>query len=100
MNSEVIRIPLSKSKMVLLISGAIVLVLASGWLLYKVWALGEIFLLIVAGGISIIGILFFVFLGTQLFLKLFDNQPGLIITEEGIQDNSSGVSAGLLNGSI
>src|SRR6185437_9658806 len=42
------------------------------------------------------GILFFGFVGFYLFKKLFDKKPGLIISNEGIVDNSGGLSAGFI----
>ncbi|KAA9042018.1 hypothetical protein FW778_08380 [Ginsengibacter hankyongi] len=45
---------------------------------------------------GLLGILFFGFIGVFLFKKVWDKSPGLIISEEGITDNSSGVSAGFI----
>jgi hypothetical protein len=42
------------------------------------------------------GILFFGFLGLTILKILMKNGPGLIISEEGITDHSSGVSAGFI----
>jgi hypothetical protein len=43
-----------------------------------------------------IAIVFFGFVGFLLLKKLIDNTPGLIISENGITDNSSGVPAGFI----
>lgn len=43
-----------------------------------------------------LGIVFFGFLGFSMFQKILDTSPGLIISEAGITDNSSGVSAGFI----
>jgi hypothetical protein len=43
-----------------------------------------------------VGILFFGFIGFFILKKLFDKSPGLIISNDGITDNSSGVSAGFI----
>jgi hypothetical protein len=42
------------------------------------------------------GILFFGFVGFSILKKLVKNEPALIISEDGITDNSSGVSAGFI----
>lgn len=42
------------------------------------------------------GTLFFGLVGVFLGWKLFDTRPGLILTDEGFYDNSSGVSAGFV----
>ena len=46
---------------------------------------------------GIASVVFFGLCGVFLTIKLFDKKPGLIIDEIGIMDNSSGVSAGLIN---
>jgi hypothetical protein len=42
------------------------------------------------------GIIFFGFVGFYLLKKLFDKKPGLIISNNGIVDNSSGISVGFV----
>jgi hypothetical protein len=39
---------------------------------------------------------FFGFLGFSICKRIFDNTPGLIISEDGITDNSSGTPAGFI----
>ena len=46
--------------------------------------------------VGLAGILFFGFVGFYIFKKLFDKSPGLVISDDGILDNSSGVSAGFI----
>jgi hypothetical protein len=42
------------------------------------------------------GIIFFGFVGFYLLKKLFNKKPGLIISNSGIVDNSSGISVGFI----
>ncbi len=46
--------------------------------------------------IGIIGIIFFGIASIFLFIKLFDSKPGLIISKEGIIDNTNSSSTGLI----
>ena len=88
-------IPLSKSKIVLIALGAAIFV-----------ALGVALLLIAreqapakALYIQLAGLASILFFGLVLIFaagKVFDTQPGLIVSSEGIQDNSSGVAAGMI----
>ena len=43
-----------------------------------------------------LSIVVFGFFGVVVLKKIFDKRPGLIISEQGITDNSSGVSAGFI----
>ena len=43
-----------------------------------------------------LGILFFGIVGFSIFKRILDHSPGLIISEGGITDNSSGISAGFI----
>lgn len=45
---------------------------------------------------SVFGIIFFGFCGFYYMMKLFDKKPGLVIYDEGIIDNSSAISPGLI----
>lgn len=47
-------------------------------------------------GIGLISILFFGAVGLFAFKKLFDKAPGLVINSEGLIDNSSAVSLGVM----
>jgi len=43
-----------------------------------------------------LGIVFFGFVGFSMFKRVIDSTPGLVISEDGITDNSSGVPAGFV----
>lgn len=47
-------------------------------------------------GIGVLSIVFFGLCGLVGVRKLFDRKPALVLTETGLHDNSSGVSAGLV----
>ena len=93
-----ILIPISKAKLALMLIGSLIFV-----------ALGIIYVndpqtfispvnkskeLIFVVGIACV--LFFGLASFYLFKKLFDNRPGLIISNEGIFDNSSATPVGLI----
>jgi hypothetical protein len=96
--TDEIIIPLSKSKLTLLMLGSIIFVGAGLWFLIsppeiKHPIFGNSTLIFSAGLASII------FFGLMTFFyakKLPDNKPGLIIGTDGIIDNSSGIAAGLI----
>jgi hypothetical protein len=84
-------IELSKGKIIILTLGSIGFVALGGWVLtldriptryneYKVI------------GFAIAGIVFFGMCGVYGLIKTFDRKPGLVISSEGIQDNSSAIS--------
>ena len=86
-------IPLSKSKLVLILAGAVGFVALGFWLYgfadrmrapaffeVKFW--------------SVACIVFFGLCGIVALLKLLDRAPGLVIDDAGLVDNSSGISAG------
>lgn len=98
MKDHQIEIPLSKTKMMLTFLGSLAFVLLGIWfLLYPPksnhWLFGNEIVIFVAG---LAAILFFGLVAITLFRKFLDNKPGLIINSEGVTDNSSGVSAGLI----
>ena len=86
-------IPFSRSKEILLILACIAFVLVSLWL----WTIADnqvrqspVFIKIISVfGVSFFGLGFI--LGTK---KLFDKRPGLIIDENGFQDNTSTIGSG------
>jgi hypothetical protein len=93
-----IEIKLSKSKLILRLFGSIVFVI-----------LGILFVINPANFVSeivrsttfifcagLISITFFGFVGLLILRKLVDKSPGLIISDKGITDNSSGVNAGFI----
>ena len=93
-----IEIPLSKKKMILTLIGAIVFVGLGLWFLISPpktnhWLFGNPTFIFIAGLASV---LFFGLIAIVIAKKIPDNKAGLIINDEGIFDNSSGVSAGLV----
>ena len=97
-DSETIEIPISKLKMVLMLLGCLAFVTAGVFFVTS----PDRFLSPVArttekifiGGC--LGIVFFGFVGFSLFKRILDTSPGLIISEAGITDNSSGVPGGFI----
>jgi len=90
---EQLTIPLSRTKIALLLVGAAMFVVLSFWLWVYAHHFSRLDFLYVRT-VAILGIGFFGFCGLYAVFKLFDRAPGLIIDAEGIIDNSSGVSAG------
>lgn len=93
-----IEIPLSKSKMILTFLGSLIFVLIGIWFLLNPpksnhWFFGNEIVIFVFG---LAAILFFGLVAVTIFRKLLDKKPGLIINSQGIIDNSSGISAGLI----
>jgi len=88
--TEQIEIPLSNKNILLLLFGAVTFVVIG--VLFLISPSPSMFI-IIAGlvAISVFGLFAIV-----AFRKLFDKKVGLIINREGIIDNSSGVSAGLV----
>lgn len=93
-------IELSKVKVVLLILGAVVFVLLGAWLLSlnagTIEGQRRFNNPILIYGVGVASIVFFGLCGLIGIKKLFDKSPGLILSAEGILDNSSGVSAGMI----
>lgn len=93
-----ILIPISKTKLTLMLIGSLIIV-ALGIiyinnpkaLMYPVFRSKELIFVV---GVSCV--LFFGLASFYLFKKLFDNRPGLIISTEGIFDNSSATPVGLI----
>lgn len=95
---EQIKIPLSKTKMTLAFLGSLMFVGLGLWFLINPpksnhWLLGNPTLMFVIGLASVI---FFGIVALIIFRKFSDNNPGLTISKQGITDNSSGVSAGII----
>jgi len=96
---DAIEIPLSKSKLALLLIGSIGFVLAGVWFVTNPESLSTQYnhrspALIVTVGVA--SILFFGLCAIFILRKMFDNKLGLIINDFGINDNSSGTSAGFI----
>jgi hypothetical protein len=93
-----IEIQLSKSKLTLMFLGAIIFVGIGFWFVTYPPEIKNSFFwnsikLFIVGYTSI---LFFGTVGFFIFKKLRDRSPGLIISDQGIVDNSSGISAGFI----
>ena len=93
-------IPLSKSKIALLVAGSLLFVAIGVWMMG--WSQTEIAMVMSFGSplvMQLIGaasLLFFGFCGFIGVKKLFDKRPGLVLNAAGMMDNSSGISAGLI----
>jgi hypothetical protein len=86
-------IPLSRGKIVALTLGSVAFVAVSIW----IWTIPEgegPLTPLLRKIVSIFGVGFFGICAVYGFIKLFDKKPGLVIDQEGIVDNSSGVAAG------
>lgn len=95
---EQIEIPLSKTKMMMTFFGSLLFVGLGLWFLINPpksnhWLFGNPTVIFIAG---IASVLFFGLVAVTIFRKFSDKKPGLIINKQGITDNSSGVSAGLI----
>jgi hypothetical protein len=96
---EQIEIPLSKTKLILMVTGSIVFVLLGIWFVSKPKEISSQSFLYSTESIFIAGlagILFFGICAVFIFRKTADNKPGLIINEKGIIDNSGATSIGLI----
>jgi len=90
---ETLVIPLSRTKIVALLVGAIALVGLSLWL----WTVADghsRFHPLLMKATSVAGVAFFGLCALYTCVKIFDRKPGLVIDKEGIEDNSSAVAAG------
>lgn len=95
---ELIEIPLSKNKIVWTFFGSLIFVGIGIWILIippsnKLGLFSNLTVIFVAGLASV---LFFGLIALTVFRKFLDKKPGLIISAQGIIDNSSGLSSGLV----
>ena len=93
-------IELSKTKTFLLTGGAFIFV-ALGILMIQmdsttIQSLPRFNSPLLVHGIGVISIAFFGLCGFFWIRKLFDRRPGLVLSADGIFDNSSAISAGLI----
>lgn len=89
-NPEVI-IPISKNKSLLAFLGCIVFVLLGGWIIKSEAVFFPLNWIIGGASVGFFG------LGSIFILKnFFQQEPGLVINNEGITDNSSAVSVGFI----
>lgn len=86
-------IPLSKRKLTLLLLAALILIVAGCWLIASRDHTRNPSIALLAGASAI---LLFGCCVIVMLRKLKDNKPGLILDEQGITDNSSGVSGGII----
>ena len=93
MSKNEITIPLSRGKIVALTLGSIAFVAVSIWIWISPEGEGQL-IIPLRRIVSVTGVGFFGICAVYGFMKIFDKKPGLVIDEEGIVDNSSGVAAG------
>ena len=92
-----IKIPLSKSKIILFLIGALVFVCFGAWGVLDPEKFASVRYskeIVFISGLA--GVLFFGLCSVFITRKVFSNKPGLIINDEGIQDNSNATSIGLI----
>jgi hypothetical protein len=96
--SQHLEIPLNKKKLTLMFLGSLVFVVIGCWFIIRPPAIENVFLgdPVIIRLVGILSVLFFGFCAFTLVKKLPDKRPGLIIDNQGITDNSSGVSVGLI----
>ena len=96
--TEQIEIPLSKNKLTLMLIGSLIFISLGLWFVIKPPTISNPIIgnptLILTVGIA--AILFFGLCAIFIAKKLPDKTPGLIINNQGVTDNSSGVSVGLI----
>ena len=90
-----VAIPLNKMKIFLLTIGAAGFVVV-GVLLVLTPVVQNIFGAIIAWAVALADIAFFGMCGIYGLIKLFDSKPGLVISREGIFDNSSAMAGGMI----
>ncbi|MBK8568428.1 MAG: hypothetical protein IPN76_35265 [Saprospiraceae bacterium] len=97
-NPKQIEIKLSKFKLTLLLIGSIAFTIYGAWTMLGVPKGNHSILSnpVLQYAICVLCVVFFGFLSYFYLKKLRDTSPGLIISSEGITDNSSGVSGGFI----
>jgi hypothetical protein len=91
---DLIEVPLSRTKTALLLAGSLAFV-ASG-IAFVVLAESTDLPPALLRVVGVVAIAFFGFCGAYALRKLADDAPGLVISAEGIHDNTSGISAGTI----
>jgi len=93
-------IELSKVKIILITLGAITFVLLGVWFFSldaeTIESQRRFNSPTLVYGIGFISIVFFGLCGLFGIKKIFDKSPGLVVSSDGILDNSSGISAGII----
>lgn len=97
-NSNFIEIQLNKSRIKLMLLGSIVfVVLGFYFMIYPERLLNDFIRSITVIFLSgLLGVIFFGIVGFYILKRLIKNTPGLIISNDGITDNSNGISAGFI----
>jgi len=100
MNNDEKIIELSKTKLLLLITGALIFVALGIWMyqLDPAWieAQRRFNSPVIVHGIGIVSVVFFGACCAAGIKKFLEKKPGLVLSAAGIEDNSSAVSAGLI----
>lgn len=91
---DIVEIPISKIKIVLLLIGSLLFVAGGIFLVKNPGTLSISPLLITIAGY--LGILFFGVIALFIVNKLFNTGPGFVIDDNGIVDNSSAFSVGFI----
>jgi hypothetical protein len=91
---ETVEIPLNKCKLFFAIAGSVLFVVLGVYFLNNSSKMNLNAFLV--KGIGIAGIFFFGATGVFVIGKFFDKKAGLIVDNNGITDQSSGVSLGLI----
>lgn len=93
-----ISIPLSKTKIIILVTGALLFVAGGCWLVIKASAINSPVVpnVNVIRAVGVVAILFFGLCTVYGTRKLFSHKPGFVIDDSGITDNSSGISVGAI----
>jgi hypothetical protein len=94
-NANSIEIKLNKNKLRLMLVGAGLFFIAAVWIVTSPSAVAR-FNPFFAKVTGVLGLVFFGAAFVFIWKKVNDNKPGLVIDENGVMDNSSGVSAGLI----
>jgi len=99
LDTHPIEFKLSKNKLIGIVAAIVPLVIGIGTIFQsppeKLAALfpGSQYVMI---GVACLGVVFVGVVGVVIFNKLRDTRPGLVVSDEGITDNSSGVSGGFI----
>jgi hypothetical protein len=96
MNQQV-AIAFNKKKILPHLLGALVFaVLGTGMMALSLQAKNQLLVQVVFFTVGLAGLLFFGLIAVMHLMKMAKNKPALIITDEGLFDNSSGLSTGLI----
>lgn len=93
-----ISIPLSKTKIILLLAGALLFVAGGCWLLVKAPTINNPVVpnINIIRVVAVAAILFFGLCTVYAARKLFSAGPGFLIDDFGVTDNSGGISVGAI----